>query len=231
MVTEWNLVCARKYLTELDTSAFMAGKLVGALVLGVVSDLVGRRKVFFISILLLLLSGCMAYVAPWFWVYLLARLLAGVANSGTTLAGYILALELVDPAHRPIPGLIWHFVNAIGNIVLLGFAYYIREWRMLMLAITLPSVIFLLYWRHLPESPRWLLLQGRIDEAEIIVSRAARVNGRPDLKVNFDELKAEKREKPSLTGELKLLFRSWYLMRSTIIIWACWMCLSGAYYG
>ena len=160
MVTEWNLVCNRKYLTELDTSAFMAGKLVGALVLGVVSDLVGRRKVFFISILLLLLSGCMAYVAPWFWVYLLARLLAGVANSGTTLAGYILALELVDPAHRPIPGLIWHFVNAIGNIVLLGFAYYIREWRMLMMAITLPSIIFLLYWRHLPESPRWLLLQA-----------------------------------------------------------------------
>ena len=155
-----DVILLRKYLTELDTSAFMAGKLIGALALGIVSDLIRRRKVFFISILLLLISGCMAYASPWFWFYLIARLLAGVANSGTTLAGYILALELVDPEHRPIPGLIWHFVNALGNFVLLGIAFYIRDWRNLMLAITLPSLVFLLYWKHLPESPRWLLLQG-----------------------------------------------------------------------
>ena len=218
-------------MTELDTSAFMAGKLIGAFVLGVVSDVIGRRKVFFISIILLLISGTMAYAAPWFSFYLIARLLAGIANSGTTLAGYILALELVDPKHRPIPGIIWHFVNALGNFVLLAFAYYIRDWRNLMLAITLPSLVFLLYWKHLPESPRWLLLQGRVDEAQAIVEKAANMNGKVDVKLNFDELKEEKREKPSLLRELKLLLSSWYLMRSTIIIWGCWMCLSGAYYG
>ena len=181
-MTEWNLVCDKKYLTELDTSAFMAGKLVGAFMLGVVSDIVGRRKVFFFSIMLLLLSGCAAYLAPFYSIYLLARLLAGVANSGTTLAGYIIALELVDPKHRPIPGIVWHVVNAVGNLVLLAFAYYIRDWRNLMLAITLPCMAFLLYWRNLPESPRWLILQGRIDEAEGIIQQAAKINGRDDFK-------------------------------------------------
>ena len=61
-------------------------------------------------------------------------------KKGTTLAGYILALELVDPENRPIPGILWHIVNATGNFVLLFFAYFIREWNNLMLAITLPCL-------------------------------------------------------------------------------------------
>ena len=104
----------------------MAGKLVGAFALGIASDLFGRRKTFFFSVALLVTSGLIACLSPWFTLYLVARLLAGIANSGTTLAGYILALELVDAANRPIPGIMWHVVNAIGNCCLLLFAYFIR---------------------------------------------------------------------------------------------------------
>jgi len=231
VVTQWDLVCDKKYLTELDTSSFMAGKLIGAFVLGLISDVIGRRKVFFSSILLLIVSGVLAYFAPWYSLYLIARLMAGIANSGTTLAGYILALELVDPEHRPIPGIIWHVVNAIGNFFLLAFAYYIREWYNLMLAITIPSVFFLFYWKYLPESPRWLLLQGRHKEAREIIEQAARVNGVLDMKISFDKEAEQVTVKPSLIQEFHLLLKSWYLFRSTLIIWGCWMCLSGAYYG
>ena len=51
-----------------------------------------------------------------------------------------MALELVDPENRPVPGILWHIVNATGNFVLLFFAYFIREWDNLMLAITLPCL-------------------------------------------------------------------------------------------
>ena len=113
-------------MTEIDTSAFMAGKLIGAFVLGIFSDSFGRRKTFFLSVSLLVLSGSIAYLSPLYSIYLIARLMSGVANSGTTLAGYILALELVDPKNRPTPGILWHVVNAVGNCFLLLFAYFIR---------------------------------------------------------------------------------------------------------
>ena len=60
----------------------MAGKLIGAFLLGILSDLYGRRKIFFFSVLLLVASGLISYIAPWYTLYLIGRLLAGVANSG-----------------------------------------------------------------------------------------------------------------------------------------------------
>ena len=60
----------------------MAGKLIGAFLLGLASDMFGRRKIFFLSVLLLVLSGLIAYIAPLYSIYLIARLLAGIANSG-----------------------------------------------------------------------------------------------------------------------------------------------------
>ena len=69
-------------MTEIDTSIFMAGKLIGAFLLGIASDIFGRRKIFFLSVLLLVLSGLIAYIAPLYSIYLIARLLAGIANSG-----------------------------------------------------------------------------------------------------------------------------------------------------
>ena len=98
-----------------------------------------------------------------------------------------------------------------------------------MLAITLPCIVFFFYWNYLPESPRWLLLQGRFDEAQEIIERAARINGKSELKIKLDQ--EEIPPKPSRLREFKLLISSWYLLRSTLIIWASWMCLSGAYYG
>ena len=81
-------------------------------------------------------------------------------NLGTTLTGYILAIEMVDESNRVIPGTIWYFVNAVGNLGLLLIVYFVREWDKIMLCISIPFVTFLFYWKHLPESPRWLLLQG-----------------------------------------------------------------------
>ena len=75
-------VCDDKYLTELDTSIFMGGKMVGALILGFISDKYGRRPVFFLSSALIVLSGPIAYLSPWYALYLVSRFISGFANSG-----------------------------------------------------------------------------------------------------------------------------------------------------
>lgn len=53
-----------------------------------------------------------------------------------------------------------------------------RDWRSLALATSVPFVFYYLYWFVLPESPRWLLMKERFEEANTILKTIARVNGK-----------------------------------------------------
>ena len=67
------------------------------------------------------------------------------------------------------------------------FGYFIRHWRYLQLATMVPMVLYLLLVSFVPESPRWLIGQGKVKEAEGILRRIAETN-RKELPANFSEL-------------------------------------------
>lgn len=56
--------------------------------------------------------------------------------------------------------------------------YLLRHWFTLSLATSVPFVLLFSYYWIIPESPRWLLSKNRIDEAEVIVQRMAKINGK-----------------------------------------------------
>ena len=57
-------------------------------------------------------------------------------------------------------------------------AYLIRDWVTLQLVAYTPLLIFCLLWFLVPESPRWLLAKGRNEEAEKIIRKGAKINGK-----------------------------------------------------
>lgn len=57
-------------------------------------------------------------------------------------------------------------------------AYFVRDWRYLTLATSVPFILYYFYWFILPESPRWLLAKGRFDEALNILKDIARINNK-----------------------------------------------------
>lgn len=66
----------------------------------------------------------------------------------------------------------------LGLILLSGVTYMLRDWRSLALATSTPFLFYYLYWFVLPESPRWLLMRERLEEANAILKTIARVNGK-----------------------------------------------------
>ncbi|XP_060033837.1 organic cation/carnitine transporter 2 isoform X2 [Erinaceus europaeus] len=121
---------------------------------------------------------------------------------------------------------------AIGYMMLPLFAYFIRDWRMLLLALTVPGVLCAALWWFIPESPRWLISQGRFKEAEVIIRKAAKINGIIAPSTIFDpsELQDLSSNKPQSHSILDLL-RTRNIRTVTIMSIILWMTISVGYFG
>ncbi|GFN86182.1 organic cation transporter protein [Plakobranchus ocellatus] len=232
ITSEFDLVCENKHWRTTSKSIFFGGRLVGALVFGQLSDRFGRRPMFFAGILTLLIAGGVASAAPNMYVFLPMYFLQGAAHTGAFLVGFTLSTELVGPDYRVIGGFVIQVFYDLGYVILAALAYFIREWRYLELAITLPALLFGVYWWILPESVPWLLSKGRDEEAEAIVLAAAKRNG---VTLDPGVLQALK-EDPALKGGDKKYtaidcVRTKTMAIMSVTIWCNWVVNSFVFYG
>ena len=173
----------RLHLTEAQVgaaaSAYLAGAVLGALVFGWLTDRFGRKRLFSITLGLYLAATAASALAPNFLVFAFFRFLTGAGIGGEYTAINSAIQELVPARFRgrtdlAINGSFWlgAAFGALGTVVLLrpGVLPPDIGWRC---AFGIGAVLGLgvLWLRHfLPESPRWLLLHGRVAEADRITT-------------------------------------------------------------
>jgi MFS family permease len=161
-----------------SATAYLAGAVVGALVFGYLTDRWGRRKLFFITLLLYLTATGLTAFSWDFWSFVLFRALTG-AGIGGEYAAINSAIDELIPAR--VRGQVDLFINstfwvgaaigALASIVLLNGRWFGPNvgWRLAFGIGTTLGVGILLVRRHIPESPRWLMTHGRQEEAERIL--------------------------------------------------------------
>ncbi|KAK2582095.1 hypothetical protein KPH14_002797 [Odynerus spinipes] len=232
--SEWNLVCDRAWLRATGDSLFMVGVMLGSMIFGALSDRFGRRPIFFLSLVIQLAGGILVAIAPEFISYVIFRLIVGSTTSGVFLVAYVIALEMVGPKKRLVAGVGCQLFFTTGYILTAGFAYMITDWRMLQVAITIPSIVFLFYWWFIPESARWLLMKGRAQEAKELLQRASKENGVEISREALDTLLSNNSEDSmpdSKKASLFDLFRYPNLRRKSMLLFFNWLVNSGTYYG
>ncbi|XP_037087275.1 organic cation transporter protein-like [Pollicipes pollicipes] len=191
IVTEWSLVCGRRWLLSTVQASFMLGKLLGYPVLGALSDRFGRRRVSLYGSAVQLLVASSVALSRHYGVFLALRMLVG-ALTGIFSTLFTLTVEATGPKLRATAGILFVIPYNLGLMALPGVAYLVRDWRYLQLAISLPYALVLVYVWLLPESPRWLAERGRHADALAVLKRAAAANGRtlPDDEHMLDLLRA-----------------------------------------
>src|SRR5215470_10365913 len=163
----------------LASSAYLAGAVIGALVFGRLTDRLGRKRLFFITLALYLVATAATALSWNLWSFALFRFFTGAGIGGEYTAINSTIQELVPARYRGwtdlvINGSFWvgAALGAAGSIVLLDPAVLAPDlgWRFaFFIGAVLGLVIFLMrLW--LPESPRWLMTHGRVREAEAVLA-------------------------------------------------------------
>ena len=165
-------------LTNAETgvlgSSVLIGYLVGAFFAGTMGDIIGRKQVMMYALAVYCVGSLVAAASPTWEFLFWSRVVAGI---GTGAESAIVAPFLSEFVQSRIRG---RYVGSLSGFFSFGFVfaallgYFIvpahpEGWRIVQVITALP-IVMLLWWRRaLPESPRWLIQQGRSEEAKRIV--------------------------------------------------------------
>ncbi|XP_033955641.1 solute carrier family 22 member 6-like isoform X2 [Pseudochaenichthys georgianus] len=236
IISDWNLVCDQQSLKQMGQAVYMGGVLLGAVVFGGLSDRYGRRILLLISHLLMAVSGTCAAFSTAFPLFCLFRFGCGMALSGVVLNTFSLIVEWIPTSVRTMVGTLTGYCYTVGQLILALIAYFIRDWRWLTLAVSLPFFVFFLiaWWFH--ESSRWLVMSNNPEQAIKNLKSVAKFNGRKEEGEKIDMKRLQETMKKEMscsqgTHSVLDLFRTPTMRRMTICLSAVWLSTSFAYYG
>ncbi|GAA1497121.1 MFS transporter [Paeniglutamicibacter kerguelensis] len=230
----WNLTGGQ---TGLIGSSLLIGILIGALVAGVLGDRIGRRKVMMYALAFYAVATAIAAFSVNWEMFFALRVLAGIGLGAEAAIIPTFISELIPAAKRGL------FVGSVAGFFSLGYlcaaligtfvvAPMAQGWRIGQLVTALP-VVLLLWWRRvLPESPRWLIAQGRVAEAEEIATNLE--NGklaanRPTADATVVASARGQRSTTKLFRHAELFARD--QLKRTIVLWVLWIAVTFSFYG
>ncbi|XP_046616201.1 uncharacterized protein LOC124303246 [Neodiprion virginianus] len=232
--TNWNLVCDDAWLKVTSESLFMLGVLLGALVMGGLSDKYGRKTILIWGSVLQLVTSLLVAAAQNMIMYIVCRTVLATSTNGLFVVSYVTAIETIGQRTRK-PAALGSLFFIVGSLLTVCLAYFIRNWRMLQVAFTIPTLVFLGSIWYIPESARWLITKGRLDEAKKIL-REASVENKVELTrdaldnlLKTDNEISETRiiEKTSIYD----LLRYPIIRKRSLILFFVWFVNNATYYG
>jgi MFS family permease len=167
-------------------TVYLAGEVVGALVFGRLSDALGRKRLFLITLALYMIgSGLTALTAGssvgWVVFLFATRFIAGMGIGGEYAAINSAIDELIPARYRgrvdvAVNGTYWAgaILGTLGTLIFLHAISPGIGWRIGFLLGPVLGLAILLVRRNLPESPRWQIMHGRAAEAESSISQIER---------------------------------------------------------
>lgn len=215
------------------TTLTFVGMALGSLIAGVAGDKYGRRVTYMYNLALYTLGALLAAFSPNFETLLVARLIVGIGLGGELNTGLTLVAELMPTKFRGAAvatvnvaaGGLGIFASSALAAVILGplesaLGGPTLAWRWLLGLLALPALLVFVYRWFLPESPRYLIVDGQVNEANSVLTRLAanRLRAPKGMKVTPYITTTEGARLPRQRVRLSEIFRG-ELSRRTVVIW------------
>lgn len=225
-------------------SVVFAGQLIGSLFWGPFADHFGRRIAFFYAALLITLFSFASAFATNYIMLLLFRGVVGFGVGGGAVPFDILA-EFIPTEYRGKYLMYIQYFWTFGSLLIIGIAWALLEsggWRVVTFLGAIPvGVCCLLCYVLLPESPRWLVVKGRYEEAEAVLKQAARKCGVTLRPFRLQSEETSHSPLPVTPGidwaklcnysEYYELIRTGKARKISLPLWVIWIIFGFTYYG
>lgn len=204
--------------TGLIGASALAGIFIGGLIFGWVTDKVGRQTMYVADLILFVVASVLQFFVEGPLALFVLRLIMGIAIGADYAIGSALLSEFLPRKQR---GSLLACLNAIwtvGFVAAYVAGYFMQNlgpeaWRWMLASSAVPATLILALRLGTPESPRWLLSKGRVDEARRVVKEYIH----PDA--DIDDLVAEQGNQ---TSYRKLFSRG--LRKRTLFAGLFWFC-------
>lgn len=226
LAKEWGLAPGQMGLIG---SIGLIGMALGAVISGTVADRIGRKKVFTITVLLYSIASAFCALSWNYQSLLVFRFLVGFGLGGELPVAATLVSEYAPSRVRGRFIVLLESFWGLGWIVAACIAYFfipVYGWRMAFLIGALPALYVCLIRLHMPESVRYLLTCGRVDEARQIVLSLEK-----QLHVPSALFTGETETVPVVAkASFRELWKKPFMSR-TIMLWLVWFGINFSYYG
>jgi len=183
--SEFELVCDKATQLDIVSPAYASGFLIGAISVGLISDRCGRLFALMLFTGMHVLAGVSTALSVNVWMYIVSRVLVAAAVRATCSAGAVLFVECIAVKYRVHAMIAYQLAFSAGGLVLVALAFGLRDFRWIQLVTALSLLPIFTYKCFLPESPRWLLMKGRLEEAANAFHLIAVRNKRA---ISYDEI-------------------------------------------
>ncbi|HSU71157.1 MAG TPA: MFS transporter [Micrococcaceae bacterium] len=159
---------------------YLIGEVVGALYFGRLSDKLGRKRLFILTLAIYLIGSGIAGLSPAMWFLWIFRFMAGLGIGGEYTAINSAIDELIPSHYRgrvdiAVNGTYWAgaAIGAVANLFLLANTDFANSWgwRIGFFIGPFLGLIIIYLRKHIPESPRWLMTHGHEQQAEETVAK------------------------------------------------------------
>lgn len=171
-------------------SSLLFGCVIGSSFAGKLADRYGRRRLLIFVALLFSSTSVAAGLATSFNGFVAARFIGGLAVGGVSLISPMYVAEVAPPSMRGRLGTLYQMSIVTGIIISYGINYLLRDagannWRWMFLTGVVPSAIFLSFVTLAPETPRFLAMAGKPQQALGVLQRIA---GRETAEQELNEI-------------------------------------------
>src|SRR5450755_3750319 len=178
-----NLWSLSDFLLGFTVAASLIGTVIGSMIAGRPAQRYGRKKILLVIAVLYLLSALGCSLTPNWSLFIIFRMIGGIAVGASSVVGPMYISEISPAAVRGRLTGMFQLNIVIGILVafLTNFLFLhigAGSWRWMVGIMVVPAGLFALLLRIIPESPRWLILNNRDEEAALIFART----GEPDAK-------------------------------------------------